>query len=127
MRAMRMCFQGLRGCNCRRFSPQSSNPPCTLNPGPAVSLQDFSQPTPPDPVAALGIPDLARIADEIGQRHGAELARVGAEVPVIAEQKNLAGRNGDVEVAAPAGLLPLHPPDMRSRLLGGHDKIALGD
>src|SRR3954454_15023167 len=93
-------------------------------PGPTGSLQNFSQPGPPDPAVSVGIPDLACVADEVGKRHGAELAGVGAQVAIITEQEYLARWDCDVEVAARAGLLPLHTPTMLSRLLGDHGIVA---
>src|SRR5882757_10542576 len=84
----------------------------------SLSLQNLSEPIPPHSAVSAGKPDLTCIADEIGKRHGAELAGVSAQVSIIAEQEYLARRDCQIEVVAHAGLLPLHPPAMLSRLLG---------
>jgi len=66
------------------------------------------------------------VADEIGKRHRAKLAGVGAQVAIIAEQEYLAGWDGQIEVVARAGLLPLHTPTVLSRLFGDHEIVAFG-
>ena len=87
-------------------------------------LENFSQPAPPYPTISGGKPDLPCAAHEIGKRHCAELARVSAQVAIIAEQEYLAGWDFEIEVAARISVLPLHTPTMLSRLLGDHEKVA---
>ena len=70
---------------------------------------------------------MACIADEIGKRHCAELARVSAQVAIIAEQEYLTGWDCKIEVVASAGFLPLHTPTVRSRLLSDHEMVAFDD
>ena len=60
---------------------------------------------------------MARIADQVGKRHGAELAGVGAQVAIVTEQEYLAGWDDKIEVGARTRRLPLHTPAMLSRLL----------
>src|SRR5882757_8378567 len=91
------------------------------------SLESFSQPIPPDSALSGRKPDLPCVADKIGERHGAELARVSAQVAIIAEQEYLAGRDGKIEVAVRAARLPLHPPTMLSGLLGNHEIAVFDD
>ena len=107
------------------FRPDSSVGRCIF--WLTLSLQNFSQPVPPNSVACVGKPDLTCIADQIGKRHCSELAGVGGQVAIIAEQEYLARRDCKIEVVARACLLPLHTPTMLSRLLSNHEKVAFDD